>query len=135
MKTKWPKVACRSFSHLRNGNHCAASKNSTLAILLLYMLHVCVCEARARTHILQCALDMCVSVWRARERTSYSVLWTCVCLCGARANAHLTVCSGHVCVCVARANAHLTVCSGQLLSRIDNRGELISKYRPNMGCD
>ena len=68
MKTKWPKVACRSFSHLRtiiseHGNHCAASKNSTLAILLLYVLRVCcmcvcvcLCGARARTHILQCAI-------------------------------------------------------------------------------
>ena len=55
-------------------------------------------------------------------------IFVCVCACVA--------CVLHVRMCVSvwrareRASYSHDLCSGQLLSRIDNRGELISKYRP-----
>ena len=59
---------------------------------------------------------VCVYLYACVYVLRVCCMCVCVCLCGARANAHLTVCD---------------LCSGQLLSRIDNRGEPISKYRPS----
>ena len=54
-------------------------------------------------------------------------IFVCVCACVA--------CVLHVRMCVSVWRARERTCAicalhGQLLSRIDNRGELISKYRP-----